>query len=204
MFSHALLAAPGTPTSPLSGGHGDDEEALITHYPLDSLLPPRHSLAFHRALGTAAHLTVQEGRAVVLGEQQFTEAEITLLVPLLDNYPPSLSLRSALDEFRLEHHRAGGRHPGALPLASGVGAGKLGRGDVARAQRHLAHPAQAQHDGARRAQSDSTRLHPGRSPCAAAGPRPQGASQKDDDAPPLWAACAGRMTCCCVRRSRSR
>jgi hypothetical protein len=87
MFSHALLAAPGTPTSPLSGGHGDDEEALITHYPLDSLLPPRHSLAFHRALGTPAHLTVQEGRAVVLGEQQFTEAEITLLVPLLDNYP---------------------------------------------------------------------------------------------------------------------
>ncbi len=34
MFSHALLAAPGTPVSPLSGRHGDDEEeALITHYP---------------------------------------------------------------------------------------------------------------------------------------------------------------------------
>jgi hypothetical protein len=88
MFSHALLAAPGTPVSPLSGRHGDgEEEALITHYPLDGLLPPGHSLAFHRGLGTLAHLTVREDRAVVLGEQQFTEAEITLLVPLLDNYP---------------------------------------------------------------------------------------------------------------------
>jgi hypothetical protein len=88
MCSHALLAASGTPTSPLSGGHGDDEaEALITNYPLDGLLPPGHSLASHRALGTLAHLIVQEDRAVVPCCQQFTEAEITLLVPLLDNYP---------------------------------------------------------------------------------------------------------------------
>ncbi len=88
MCSHTLRAAPGTPVSPLSGGRGDDEaEASITHYPLDGLLPPGQSLAFHRGLGTLAHLTVQEDRAVVLGEQQFTEAEITLLVPLLDHYP---------------------------------------------------------------------------------------------------------------------
>jgi len=59
------------------------------------LLPPGQSLAFHRGLGTLAHLTVQEDRAVVLGKQQFTEAEITLLVPLLDHYPLSLSLRLA-------------------------------------------------------------------------------------------------------------
>jgi hypothetical protein len=88
MCSHTLRAAPGTPVSPLSGGRGDDEaEASITHYPLDGLLPPEQSLAFHRGLGTLAHLTVQEDRAVVLGKQQFTEAEITLLVPLLDHYP---------------------------------------------------------------------------------------------------------------------
>jgi hypothetical protein len=88
MFRHALLAAPRPPTSPLSGGRGDDEEeALITHYPLDGFLPAGHSLAFHRGLGTLACLTIQQGRAVVLGEQQCTEAKITLLVPLLDNYP---------------------------------------------------------------------------------------------------------------------
>jgi hypothetical protein len=88
MFSHTLLAAPGPPVSPLSGGRGDDEaEALITHYPLDGLLPPGHSLAFHRGLGTLAHLTIQQDRALVPCCQQFTEAEITLLVPLLDHYP---------------------------------------------------------------------------------------------------------------------
>jgi hypothetical protein len=88
MCSHALLAAPGTPTSPPSGGRGDDEEtALITHYSLDGLLPTGRSLAFHRGLGTLAHLTIQEDRAVVPCCQQFTEAEITLLVPLLDHYP---------------------------------------------------------------------------------------------------------------------
>ncbi len=88
MCSHTLRAAPGTPVSPLSGRRGDDEaEASITHYPLDGLLPPGHSLAFHRGLGTLAHLTIQQGRAVVPCCQQFTEAEITLLVPLLDNYP---------------------------------------------------------------------------------------------------------------------
>jgi hypothetical protein len=88
MFSHTLLAAPSIPTAPRSGGRGHDEvEALITHYPLDGLLPAGQGLAFHRGLGMLAHLTVQEDRAVVPCCQQFTEAEITLLVPLLDNYP---------------------------------------------------------------------------------------------------------------------
>jgi hypothetical protein len=88
MFSHTVFAAPDTPASPLSGGRGDDEgEGLITHYPLDGFLPAGHGLAFHRELGTRAQLTMQEDQAVVLGEQQFTEAEITLLMPLLDHYP---------------------------------------------------------------------------------------------------------------------
>jgi hypothetical protein len=87
MCSYGVFAAPGTPTSPRSGGRGDDEGVLITHYPLDGLLPAGQCLAFHRGLGTLAHLTVQEDRALVLCEQQFTEAEITLLIPLLDNYP---------------------------------------------------------------------------------------------------------------------
>jgi hypothetical protein len=52
MGSHVLLTAPGTPTSPRSGGHGDNEErkALITQYPLDGFLPAEQSLAFHRRL----------------------------------------------------------------------------------------------------------------------------------------------------------
>jgi hypothetical protein len=87
MCSHALLATPCTPTSPRSGGRSDDEKELITHHPLDGLLPAGHSLAFHRGLSTLAHLTVQEDRAVVPCCKQFTEAEITPPVPLLDNYP---------------------------------------------------------------------------------------------------------------------
>lgn len=87
MGSHTLRATPDAPTSPSPGGCGDNKAALITHYPLDGLLPAGQSLAFHCGLGTLAHLTVQQDRAVVPCCQQFTEAEITLLVPLLDHYP---------------------------------------------------------------------------------------------------------------------
>ncbi len=132
MCSHTPLAAPGTPVSPLSDGRGDDEaEASITHYPLDGLLPPGHSLAFHRGLGTLAHLTVQQDRAVVLGEQQFTEAEITLLVPLLDHYPHLQAalehggweeemrpVRNAISRTRLKLNRMGLDVPGVLHLGS--------------------------------------------------------------------------------------
>jgi hypothetical protein len=169
MFSHALRAAPGPPVSPLSGGRGDDEEALITHYPLGGLLPPGQGLAFHRGLGTLAHLTIQEDRAVVLGEQQFTEAEITLLVPLLDNYPHHCPYEVLWTSFAWNTTaeeavtRARPRLQAAL---------EQGGGDAARAQRHLAHPVQAQPDGAGRAHCVSPRLHPGRASCAAAGPGP--------------------------------
>jgi hypothetical protein len=85
MCSHAPLASLGTP---LSGGRGNDEtEAPITNFPLDGLLPAGQGLAFHRGLGTLAHLAMQEDRAAVLSNQQFTGAEITLLVPLMDHYP---------------------------------------------------------------------------------------------------------------------
>jgi len=133
MGSHALRAAPGTPTSPSPGGRGDDEEgkALITHYPLDGLLPPGQSLAFHRGLGTLAHLTIQEDRAVVLGEQQFTEAEMTLLVPLLDNYPHHCLYEVLWASFAWNTTGRSGCHPGAPPPASGAGARRLGGGDAA-------------------------------------------------------------------------
>jgi hypothetical protein len=49
MCGYALRAAPGTPTSPRSGGRGDDKAAaLITHYPLDGLLPAGQGLAWAR------------------------------------------------------------------------------------------------------------------------------------------------------------
>ncbi len=133
MGSHALRAAPGTPTSPSPGGRGDDEEgkALITHYPLDGLLPPGQSLAFHRGLGTLAHLTIQEDRAVVLGEQQFTEAEMTLLVPLLDNYPHHCLYEVLWASFAWNTTEDQAVTRARPPPASGAGAQRLGGGDAA-------------------------------------------------------------------------
>ena len=67
-----------------------DEEPtddIIAHFPLAGLLPPGHILALHRFLGTLSHLTLAQEQPRMLGEQLFSTTEVSLLLPLLEQYP---------------------------------------------------------------------------------------------------------------------
>lgn len=56
---------------------------------LESLFPPPHAFVLNSALHTLLHLSMQPGmpHPVLLSEQQFTEQELNLVLPLLTNYP---------------------------------------------------------------------------------------------------------------------
>jgi len=56
---------------------------------LESLFPPPHAFVLNNALSTLLHLSIQPGipHPVLLSEQQFTEQELNLVLPLLTNYP---------------------------------------------------------------------------------------------------------------------
>ena len=56
---------------------------------LESLFPPPHAFVLNNALHTLLHLSMQPGtpHPVLLSEQQFTEQELNLVLPLLTNYP---------------------------------------------------------------------------------------------------------------------
>jgi hypothetical protein len=60
---------------------------IIAHFPLAGLLPPGHILALHRFLGTLSHLTLVQEQPRMLGEQLFSTTEVSLLLPLLEQYP---------------------------------------------------------------------------------------------------------------------
>jgi hypothetical protein len=59
----------------------------ITHFSLQGLLPPGHSLALNRTLGTLSHLAPNLDRPRMVMEQQFTSSELCVLLPLLESYP---------------------------------------------------------------------------------------------------------------------
>ena len=64
-----------------------DEEIL--HYSLEALLPAGHTLALNVLLGTLS-LIAQDAKwsyPRLLGEQQFTMSELSLLLPRLDSHP---------------------------------------------------------------------------------------------------------------------
>src|SRR5215831_10782842 len=67
-----------------------DEEPtddIIAHFPLAGLLPPGHILALHLFLGTLSHLTLVQEQPRMLGEQLLSNTEVSLLLPLLEQYP---------------------------------------------------------------------------------------------------------------------
>nr|BBH94782.1 hypothetical protein KTA_29810 [Thermogemmatispora argillosa] len=61
--------------------------AEIRHFSLRDLLPPHHLLALNLTLGTLAQLACEEGLPRLIAEQQFTNSEICVLLPLLEAYP---------------------------------------------------------------------------------------------------------------------
>ncbi len=64
-----------------------DEE--IVHFTLEDLLAPDQMLALHLPLGTISLLAPHPEQPYprLMGEQQFTCSEMTLIVPLLHSYP---------------------------------------------------------------------------------------------------------------------
>ncbi len=65
----------------------EDEQSDILHFSLQGLLPTDHTLALNTLLGTLSHLSCVDNQPVMLGEQQFTTSEISVLLPLLEAYP---------------------------------------------------------------------------------------------------------------------
>jgi hypothetical protein len=64
----------------------DDE---ILHFTLDSLLPDSHTLAMNLPLGTLSLIANSRDNPypLLLAEQQFTTSEMSVLIPLLKQYP---------------------------------------------------------------------------------------------------------------------
>lgn len=59
----------------------------IQHFSLQGQLPDGHKLALHPANGTLSYL-VWDGEQVYMAlQQQFTNSELSLLLPLLESYP---------------------------------------------------------------------------------------------------------------------
>lgn len=57
------------------------------HFSLLDVLPSNHTLVINSKLGTLAYITVEEDRAWLQGEQQFTASEMSILLPLLESFP---------------------------------------------------------------------------------------------------------------------
>lgn len=61
----------------------------IQEFALEGLFPPNHLFVLNGTLGTLLHLSVEPDtpHPLLIGEQQFTERELDIVLPLLTNYP---------------------------------------------------------------------------------------------------------------------
>lgn len=63
------------------------EQDIFLHFSLLDSLPAGHTLVINRTLGTLSHIAVEGDRARLLGQQQFTASELSILLPLLESFP---------------------------------------------------------------------------------------------------------------------
>ncbi|HCI78158.1 MAG TPA: hypothetical protein DHW02_00535 [Ktedonobacter sp.] len=59
----------------------------ILHFSMQGSLPEGDLLALNTTLGTLSYLTMQDNLPTLIGQQQFTNNEMSVLLPLLDNHP---------------------------------------------------------------------------------------------------------------------
>jgi len=59
----------------------------ILHFSMQGSLPEGDLLALNTTLGTLSYLTMQDTMPTLIGQQQFTNNEMSVLLPLLDNHP---------------------------------------------------------------------------------------------------------------------
>jgi hypothetical protein len=59
----------------------------IRHFSLQDALPTGHKLALNMGLGTLSYLSLENEAPQLVAQQQFTDSEMSILLPLLDSYP---------------------------------------------------------------------------------------------------------------------
>jgi len=77
---------PPTPAQPPTRGN-EQAADVIAHFVLEGLLPQGHVLALHRFPGRLSHLALVQEQPKMLLEQLFSTTEVSLLLPLLEQYP---------------------------------------------------------------------------------------------------------------------
>jgi hypothetical protein len=76
----------------------NDEDIL--HFSLQGVLPPGHLLAVNPTLGTLSSIVNEGDYPRLLRQQQFTSAEMSVLVPLLGAFPYFCPYEMLLASFR--------------------------------------------------------------------------------------------------------
>jgi hypothetical protein len=86
---HTSMIPKHDPSREHQPDNHDEEQTddIIVHFPLAGLLPQGHILALHRFQGTLSHLTLVQEQPRILGEQLLSNTEVSLLLPLLEQYP---------------------------------------------------------------------------------------------------------------------
>jgi hypothetical protein len=79
----AVAAAKGK--SAIDAGPRQDEP--IRYFLLDGALPEGHALVMNTQLGTLSYLASGGAMPQLLAQQQFTASELSLLLPLLEQFP---------------------------------------------------------------------------------------------------------------------
>jgi hypothetical protein len=63
------------------------KDETVWHFRLPEALPEGDMLALNMTLGTLSYLSSQDGQPVLLMQQQFSESEVNILLPLLKSFP---------------------------------------------------------------------------------------------------------------------
>jgi hypothetical protein len=63
-----------------------DEERIL-HFSLQEALPSTHTLALNLAFGTMSYISCVADRPLLLMQEQFTNGEMSVLLPLLEAFP---------------------------------------------------------------------------------------------------------------------
>lgn len=65
----------------------NDSEETILHYSLSDLLNEKDQLAVNLQTGTITLLSIRDERPIILEQQNFTQGELYVILPMLASYP---------------------------------------------------------------------------------------------------------------------
>ncbi len=73
------------------------------HFPLKGILPDGHVLVLNTVLGTLSQLAVSDDGPELIRQQQFTESEVSILLPLFKSFPHYCPYEEILAYFGSTH-----------------------------------------------------------------------------------------------------